>query len=141
MHRARLYCLQLQLKEQCNKRQSLERNRVESLSCRGSFYAKSLISSQITSDQLVAAVDAYKYTLTVYGHEQLPATTAEAVGDGEFQERPDSLLLLLARSCPGLNALVSCPALPRALIAPLHSLLTALYRRWCGSASQRPRSC
>uniref|UniRef100_A0A182N2U6 F-box domain-containing protein n=1 Tax=Anopheles dirus TaxID=7168 RepID=A0A182N2U6_9DIPT len=63
--------------------------------------------TMITSDQLVAAVDAYKYTLTVYGHEQLP-TVAETVpvAGGDFQERPDSLLVLLARSCPGLNALM-----------------------------------
>ncbi|XP_035919184.1 uncharacterized protein LOC118517306 [Anopheles stephensi] len=60
--------------------------------------------TMITSDQMVAAVDAYKYTLTVYGHEQLPVV--ESPPDGEFQERPDSLLVLLARSCPGLNALM-----------------------------------
>lgn len=56
----------------------------------------------------MGAVDAYKYTLTVYGHEQL-LTDTKSCGkqDGEFQERPDSLLVLMARSCAGLNALVS----------------------------------
>uniref|UniRef100_A0A182IL67 Uncharacterized protein n=1 Tax=Anopheles atroparvus TaxID=41427 RepID=A0A182IL67_ANOAO len=63
--------------------------------------------TMITSDQLVAAVDAYKYTLTVYGHEQLLAGVPEAPMKGqEYQERPDSLLVLLARSCPGLNTLM-----------------------------------
>ncbi|XP_050092027.1 uncharacterized protein LOC126575393 [Anopheles aquasalis] len=65
--------------------------------------------TKITSDQLVGAVDAYKYTLTVYGHEQLlHQDTKSCTGkqDGEFQERPDSLLVLMARSCAGLNALM-----------------------------------
>ncbi|XP_055610957.1 LOW QUALITY PROTEIN: uncharacterized protein LOC129757692 [Uranotaenia lowii] len=58
--------------------------------------------AMITSDKLLAAVEAYKYTLAVYGHEMLPDFTSPV----EFQDRVDSLLVLLARSCPQLTVLM-----------------------------------
>lgn len=58
---------------------------------------------QITSDKLLAAVDAYKFTLAVYGHEALPDFSSPV----DFQDRIDSLLVLMARSCPELSVLVS----------------------------------
>ncbi|EDS35792.1 conserved hypothetical protein [Culex quinquefasciatus] len=58
--------------------------------------------TMITSDKLLAAVDVYKYTLAVYGHEMLPDFTSPV----EFQDRVDSLLVLMARSCPELAVLM-----------------------------------
>ncbi|XP_058065276.1 uncharacterized protein LOC131214943 [Anopheles bellator] len=66
--------------------------------------------TKITSHQLVAAVDSYKYTLTIYGHEQFlvgeKGSTKTAFLEASFEDRPDSLLVLLVRSCPALNTLM-----------------------------------
>nr|XP_029731265.1 uncharacterized protein LOC109410568 [Aedes albopictus] len=58
--------------------------------------------TMITSDKLLAAVDAYKFTLAVYGHEALPDFSSPV----DFQDRIDSLLVLMARSCPELSVLM-----------------------------------
>ncbi|XP_053685778.1 uncharacterized protein LOC128735313 [Sabethes cyaneus] len=58
--------------------------------------------TMIASDKLLAAVDAYKFSLAVYGYEMLPDFTSPV----EFQDRVDSLLVLMARSCPELTVLM-----------------------------------
>ncbi|XP_055535829.1 uncharacterized protein LOC129724722 isoform X2 [Wyeomyia smithii] len=58
--------------------------------------------TMIASDKLLAAVDAYKFSLAVYGYEMLPDFASPV----EFQDRVDSLLVLMARSCPELTVLM-----------------------------------
>lgn len=43
----------------------------------------------------------YKYTLTTYGHELLPEFSTPT----SFDDRIDSLLLLMARQCPNITSL------------------------------------
>jgi F-box protein 39 len=57
--------------------------------------------TQITAERLLPIVDMYKYTLTTYGHELLPEFEIPKT----FDERADSLLLLMARQCPNLTSL------------------------------------
>lgn len=57
--------------------------------------------AQINADKLIPIIDMYKYTLTTFGHELLP----EFVSPEPFDDRIDSLLLLMARQCPNLRSL------------------------------------
>jgi F-box protein 39 len=57
--------------------------------------------AQISPTRLISIVDMYKYTLTTFGHEMLPDFESPKA----FDERIDSLLLLMARQCPNLTNL------------------------------------
>jgi F-box protein 39 len=57
--------------------------------------------NRITSEKLINIVDSYKYTLTTFGHELLPKYTCPK----SFNNRIDSLLVLMARQCPNLTSL------------------------------------
>lgn len=46
-------------------------------------------------------IDMYKYTLTKFGHELLP----EFPSPQSFDDRIDTLILLMARQCPNLSSL------------------------------------
>ncbi|KAG5674163.1 hypothetical protein PVAND_004147 [Polypedilum vanderplanki] len=56
---------------------------------------------QITAEKLITIVDMYKYTLSTFGHEMLPTFDSPKA----FDERIDSLLILMARQCPNLTSL------------------------------------
>ncbi|XP_058833552.1 uncharacterized protein LOC131691285 [Topomyia yanbarensis] len=58
--------------------------------------------TMIDTDKLLAAIDAYKATLSVYGYEMLPEFTRPP----ESQERVDNMLVLMARSCTELTVLM-----------------------------------
>lgn len=57
--------------------------------------------NRITSHQIINIVDMYKFTLTSYGHELLPKYSCPK----SFNNRIDSLLVLMARQCPNLTSL------------------------------------
>jgi F-box protein 39 len=57
--------------------------------------------NRITSEKIIKIVDMYKYTLVSYGHELLPKYTCPK----PFDNRIDSLLVLMARQCPNLTSL------------------------------------
>lgn len=57
--------------------------------------------NQITSEKIIKIVDLYKYTLTTYGHELLPKYSCPK----SFNNRIDSLLVLMARQCHNLTSL------------------------------------
>lgn len=59
-------------------------------------------SFQIKPDLLLRMVDNYKETLSIYGHELLP----KFVSPKSFDNRVDSLMLLLCRQCWNLTTLV-----------------------------------
>lgn len=55
----------------------------------------------MTAEKLIPVVDMYKFTLTTFGHELLPEMPSSA----SFDDRIDTLLLLMARQCPNLTSL------------------------------------
>jgi F-box protein 39 len=57
--------------------------------------------SQISAAKLIEIVDRYKYTLSIFGHETLPDYDSPKA----FDDRIDSLLMLMARQCPNLRSL------------------------------------
>jgi F-box protein 39 len=57
--------------------------------------------SRITSERVIQIVDMYKFTLTTFGHELLP----KYICPRAFDNRIDSLLVLMARQCPNLTSL------------------------------------
>lgn len=56
---------------------------------------------QMTAEKLDSIVEMYKYTLTKYGHELLPELPPPQL----FDERIDTLMLMMARQCPNLTSL------------------------------------
>lgn len=56
---------------------------------------------QITAEKLIPTVEMYKYTLTKYGHEMLPEFSLPQ----SFDDRIDTLMLMMARQCPNLTSL------------------------------------
>lgn len=63
--------------------------------------------NQITAEKLIRIIDMYKYTLTIFGHELLQ----DFPSPKDFDDRIDSLLLLMARQCPNLTSLTVREAL------------------------------
>ncbi|XP_055388355.1 F-box/LRR-repeat protein 3, partial [Condylostylus longicornis] len=59
-------------------------------------------NTQINAQALIRTIDNYKKTLCVYGHELLPQFKSSQ----HFEDRVDSLLLLLVRECCFMNTLV-----------------------------------
>lgn len=57
--------------------------------------------NRITSEKVMQIVDMYKYTLTTFGHELLP----KYICPKAFDNRIDSLLVLMCRQCPNLTSL------------------------------------
>lgn len=57
--------------------------------------------NRITSDKIIQIVDMYKLTLTTFGHELLP----KYIFPRSFNNRIDSLLVLMARQCYNLTSL------------------------------------
>jgi F-box protein 39 len=56
---------------------------------------------QVTAEKLIPIVEKYKYTLTKYGHELMP----EFPSPQSFDDRIDTLMLMMARQCPNLTSL------------------------------------